>query len=114
MLTKGICPKCKRQHRRLNQDEFFERCKEVHNNFYEYDETVPYTKLKKNIIALFAHSWSYYQIAGNSFKRCWLSYMLQILKNLLSILIIKKVLLKKQDKYMVIIMSTLVNMKEIV
>lgn len=68
MLTKGICPKCKRQHRRLNQDEFFERCKKVHNSFYEYDETVPYTGLKKHIRPICPIHGPYYQIAGTHLK----------------------------------------------
>jgi len=50
MLKKGICPKCKGQHRRLKQEEFFQKCKDVHNGYYKYDESVPYTGLK-NVIS---------------------------------------------------------------
>lgn len=42
MLKKGKCPKCRKEQYLLTSEEFYKRCKEIHNNKYEYSKETPY------------------------------------------------------------------------
>lgn len=65
------CPKCgnklKSQHKKLNTEVFIDRCNEIHNNKYDYSETVYVNKRTKVKIICPIHG-EFEQLAANHMK----------------------------------------------